>query len=103
MDIVICQEQINQNNDNNNDSHNHKCLCEKKLFGNTDKHCDRSLKEWCDFRVYCSGNHNEDYFCYTVLCFPITFIFKFIFTLPCACYNECRNCCNKTKNKNYIC
>jgi hypothetical protein len=93
MDIVICQEQ--NNNDNN------KCLCEKKLFGNTDKHCNRSLKEWCDFRVYCYAN--EDYYCYTILCFPITFTFKSIFTLPCACYNECRNGCNKTKNKNYIC
>ena len=98
MDIVI--NQVSNNQPDNINQNDYKCLCEKKLFNNTDTHCPRSLKEWCDFKMYCNNQVSE---CYTILCFPISFTLKFILTLPCATYNECRNCCNKTKNKNYIC
>ena len=90
-----------------NSPFSNQCLCEKCLFSKC-KHqehdnCYPSLYEWCDFYVYCSGPGSEDPCCYSMMCFPIVFPMKVIVCLPCTCYNEFRNCCNKTDKKNYMC
>ncbi len=92
---------------NIDDRFSHQCLCEKCLFSKC-KHpehdnCYITFYEWCDFYVYCSGSRTEDPCCYSTMCFPIIFPTKVIFCLPCTCYNEFRNCCNKTDKKNYLC
>ena len=89
------------------DKYSHQCLCEKCLTSTCKQqhheNCYSSLYEWCDFYVYCYHTKSEDPLCFSCLCFPIVFPLKVIFCLPCTCYNECRNCCNKTENKNYLC
>ncbi len=89
------------------DRFSHQCLCEKCLFSKCKNpehdNCYITFKEWCDFYVYCSGSGSEDPCCYSTMCFPIVFPMKVIFCLPCTCYNEFRNCCNKTDKKNYLC
>lgn len=92
-----------------NDPFSNQCLCEKcftkpcKPEDLKKENCYTNLCEWCDFYVYCNGNTREDSLCYCIMCFPIIFPIKVIFCLPCACYNQCRNCCNNTDKKNYLC
>ena len=100
----ILKKQIDQT-----DVYSHQCLCEQyctKPCKNSNpkiENCYSNCYDWCDFYIYCYHTRTENPMCFSVLCFPIVFPIKVIFCLPCACYNECRNCCNKTDKKNYLC
>lgn len=92
-----------------NSPFSNQCLCEKyctkscRSDNPKKENCYTTFGEWCDFYVYCNNNKREDPLCYSILCFPIVFPIKVFLCLPCTCYNECRNCCNKTEKKNYLC
>ena len=82
----------------------HKCRCEICLFGTEDKEFyPTSISQWCDFRMYLGYGNEDGCGTFACMCFPIVFPVKFLCCFSCASYNSCRNRCNGTKDKNYIC
>ena len=60
-----------------------------------------NCNQWVE-NLETNDNLNKNDFCCTILCCPIKFPLLLLF-LPCTFYNICRNKCNKTENKNYLC
>ncbi len=88
------------------DDDNHKCYCEKKICGckSDEYYCCVSMNEWFEaFITYPNGykSTNDDCVC-TCICCPFKLPILLLF-LPCTFYNVCRNKCNNTNKKNYLC
>jgi hypothetical protein len=81
---------------------NHKCYCEKCLCKTEKDWCFININEWLAMFETKISSSDDGYGSCCIICCPIKFTI-FSFCLPCTFYNICRNKCNKTNNKNYLC
>jgi hypothetical protein len=80
----------------------HKCCCEKFLCKTDKPWCCINMYDWLDVFQTKINSWDDGYGCCCVICCPVKFPFLLLF-LPCTFYNICRNKCNNTTNKNYLC
>jgi hypothetical protein len=91
----------------------HQCLCEKcmtylcKRKDSNDPDnacCSVNFRDWFkSIGTSCNMITKKVDCLATLLCLPIKLPLCIVFGLPCTIYNEARNACKSTNNKNYVC